>query len=121
MKFLLDENIGKEIANFLRQLGHTTFRIKEINPGIPDFQVLDLAVSKEAILITSDKDFGELVFKYGQSHRGIILLRLEDETSGNKILALKKVISRYKKISDFIVVTEKAGKFTIRKRVSLLQ
>lgn len=120
MKFILDENIGKEIAKFLKDLGHTTFRIKETNPGIPDVQVLDLAVSNEAILITSDKDFGELVFKYGQIHKGITLLRLEDETSGNKILALKKVISRYKKISDFIVVTEKAGKFIVRKRTNFI-
>lgn len=116
MRFLLDENIGKEVAKFLRQLGHTTFRIKEISPGVPDSQVLDLAVSKTAVLITSDKDFGELVFKYGQVHSGVILLRLQDQTSENKIRALKKVLARRKNIGGFGVVSEKAGKFSIRKK-----
>ena len=121
MKFLLDENIGRKVAEFLRQSSHTTLRIKEIHPGLADFQVLDLAVSLNAIVITSDKDFGELVFKYGQIYTGIILLRLQNETSNNKIKALKKVLIRYKNIKDFIVVTEKARKFEIRKRTNILQ
>lgn len=52
MKFLLDENIGKSVALFLTQLGHTPFRIKKIHPGAEDFQVLELSVEKGAILIT---------------------------------------------------------------------
>lgn len=116
MRFLLDENVGNKVAQFLNHSGHTVSHIKDIHPGIPDFQVLDLAFSREATLITSDKDFGELVFKYGQAHRGIILLRLQDETSNNKIKALKVIIIKYKQIKSFIVITERAGKFEIRKR-----
>lgn len=94
MKFLLDENIGK----------------------IEDFEVLEFAVSLNAIIVTSDRDFGELVFKWGYPHKGIIFLRLKDQTSENKIKALKKVVSTNKDLSNFLVVTEQDEGFKIRIR-----
>lgn len=116
MKFLLDENLGKEAAKFLKGLGHSAIRIREINPGIPDYEVLDLALSQRSVLITSDKDFGELVFKEKQPHTGVIFLRLEDESSDNKITALKFVLPKYV-VGKFIVVEEKEGKFRIRPKI----
>lgn len=113
MKFLLDENTGKQIQLFLQDLNHTALRVKEINPGIPDYEVLAFSVSEKSILITSDKDFGELIFKEKQPHTGIILLRLVDESSNNKIKALRFALPRYV-AGKFIVVEEKDGKFRIR-------
>ncbi len=115
MKFLLDENIGKEVAKFLEQLGYSASRIKLISPGIDDYKVLDISVSKNLILITSDKDFGELIFKEKEPSTGVIFLRLEDESSENKIKAIKKVFSKHKNIKNkFITVKEKGGKFRVR-------
>ena len=115
MKFLLDENIGKQVAQFLQNLGHSALLIREISPGIADYEILSLAVSGNSILITSDKDFGKLVFKEKQPHTGVVFLRLEDESSDNKIRALKFVFSKYKKIEgNFITVMEKGGKFKTR-------
>lgn len=115
MKFLLDENIGKQVAKFLKHLGHSTLRIREINPGIPDYEVLILATSKQSIIITSDKDYGELIFKEMQPHTGVIFLRLQDQSSENKIRALKVVFSKYKDIENkFIRVKETDGKFRIK-------
>lgn len=117
MKFILDENISKGVALFLNQLGHQTFRIKEINPGAEDFQVLELAVGNQAIIITLDKDFGELVFKEGKIHRGVIFLRLEDQTTGRVEKALFWFLSAYpeeKIIGKFVVVTEKDRIFKAR-------
>lgn len=115
MKFLLDENIGKEVARFLEKLGHSAFRVRLISPGIEDYGVLDLSVSKDSILITSDKDFGELIFKEGQPSTGVVFLRLQDESSTNKIKATQKVFSKHKNIKNkFVTVKEKDGKFRIR-------
>lgn len=116
MKFLLDENIGKKIANFLNNLGYSTYRLREINPGIEDFAVLELAISINAVVVTSDKDFGELVFKEGYPHTGVILLRLKDQSSENKIKALKKVLSTNKDLRNFLVVTARKAEFKIRTR-----
>ena len=116
MKFLLDENTSKGTAFFLTRLGHTTFRIKQINPGMEDFEILKLAVEKEATLITLDKDYGELVFKESMSHQGVILLRLDDQTEENVTRALTWLLSCYseEKFKNFVTVTEKYGKFKAR-------
>lgn len=115
MKFLLDENIGKEVARFLEKPGHSTSRIRLISPGIEDYKVLELSVSKDSILITSDKDFGELIFKEKQPSTGVIFLRLEDESSENKIKAIKKIFLKHKNIKNkFVTVKERGGKFRIR-------
>lgn len=115
MKFLLDENIGKIVARFLEKLGHSVSRIRLIAPGIEDYEVLNLSTSRNSILITSDKDFGELIFKEKEPSTGVIFLRLEDESSENKIRAIKKVLLKHKNIKNkFITVKEKDGKFRIR-------
>lgn len=117
MKFLLDENTSKATAQFLIQLGHTTFRIKEIHPGLEDFLVLELAVEKEAIIVTLDKDYGELIFKEGRLHTGVFFLRLEDQTEENVIKVLNWLLSRYSEAKlrrNFVTVTERDGKFKVR-------
>jgi predicted nuclease of predicted toxin-antitoxin system len=71
------------------------------------------AADENWILITSDKDFGEKVYREQRSHQGIILLRLEDERSANKIDTLQRLLEKYsEQISDnFVVVTEQRVRF----------
>ncbi len=117
MKFLLDENIGKRVALFLIQLGHTVFRVKKIYSGAEDFQVLELSVENDAILITLDKDFGKLVFKEGKTHTGVIFLRLDNQTTTNTKKAINWFLSKYsedKIVNNFAVVSEKLSKFKAR-------
>lgn len=117
MRFLLDENVGKKVANYLRLQEHFVLRIKEISPGVDDYEVLNLALSNNSVLVTSDKDFGELIFREEQPHSGVIFLRLKDETSDNKIKAMKLVLKKFKKIEgNFIVVSGKDGNFKLRLR-----
>lgn len=123
MKFLLDENLGKSLALFLTHLEHTVFRIKNIYPGAEDFEVLDLAVEKNAVLVTLDKDYGELIFKEGKSHTGVIFLRLEDQTLVNTQRVVKWLLSDYedKLENSFTTVTEKDGKLKVRFRKKKLR
>lgn len=60
--------------------------------GIPDVAVMAQAEREGRVLVTKDKDFGELVFKSGQAHRGVILLRLADERPGNTLRVLHGVL-----------------------------
>lgn len=117
MKFLLDENLGKRVALFLTRLGYPTLRIKKISPGAEDWQVLELAAEKQAILVTLDKDYGELIFKESKFHAGVIFLRLDDQTTVNVQRVLKWFLLKYsesKILSNFVVVTEKEGKLKAR-------
>jgi predicted nuclease of predicted toxin-antitoxin system len=76
MKFLADENMDAEIVDRLRQEGHQVWYVIEMEPGICDDEVLALANRESAILITADKDFGELVFRLHRIATGVILIRL---------------------------------------------
>ncbi len=76
MNFVADEGVDDIIVQKLRAAPHSVVFIKEDFPGVDDNTVLAIAESKKCILITQDKDFGELVFRVKLLHSGIILLRL---------------------------------------------
>lgn len=63
MKFISDENLGIQIPRFLKSLGYDITSVTEIALSRPDTDVLAIANKENRILITTDKDFGELVFK----------------------------------------------------------
>ena len=61
MSFLADESVNFPIVRSLRDNNYNVDYIAEINPGISDDQVIDLAHQNNRILITADKDFGEYI------------------------------------------------------------
>lgn len=75
--------------------------------------MIQKAFTENRNLITNDKDFGEKVYRERLPHKGVILLRLEDERSASKIDVLQRVLSAYAdRISNqFIVVTETKIRF----------
>lgn len=90
MKFISDENLGVQIPRFFKSLGYDIISVTEVALSHPDIDVLVIANKEKRILLTTDKDFGELVFKEKLTHFGVILLRLKDESVKNK----KKVLLR---------------------------
>ncbi len=76
MTLLADESVAGAIIERLRTDGHTVVAIGELSPGVADTQVLAEADRTQAVLLTEDKDFGELVYRQGASHRGVVLVRL---------------------------------------------
>ena len=113
MRFLVDENTGVFVARWLRSQQHEVFSVYEEARGIDDDEIIQKAFNENWILITSDKDFGEKVYREKRLHRGIILLRLENERSANKIEVLKQLLENYSEqlIDNFIVVSEKQVRF----------
>jgi len=78
------------------------------NRGVNDGKIVELANDEKRVLITNDKDFGELIFRLKKNHSGIVLLRLDDERPKNKIAVLEKLlISHSNRLAgNFLVVTE---------------
>ncbi len=72
IKLLADENVERSIVVELSKKGFNVDYIREISPGISDDEVIRLANKKKAILLTSDKDFGELVFRMKRVTQGVI-------------------------------------------------
>ena len=62
MRFVADENIAKLIVERIRQEGHEVIYIAELSPSIIDSEVLKVANQDGAILLTDDKDFGEMIY-----------------------------------------------------------
>jgi len=72
----------------LRRLGHDVISIQEIFPSLDDPPILDIAGNENRILITNDKDFGELIYRSRLPHAGVLLFRLQ-ETSGRSISSVE--------------------------------
>ena len=68
----------------LRQDDHDVVYVAELSPSITDEEILELAKARSAVLLTSDKDFGELVFRQGLVHSGVLLLRLAGLANATK-------------------------------------
>ncbi len=95
MKLVADENIAKLIVERLRQEGHEVVYIAELSPSIVDNEVLAVANQGEAILLTDDKDFGDMIYRQHQQAVGIIFLRLAKLSNGAKADTLLRVIAQY--------------------------
>jgi predicted nuclease of predicted toxin-antitoxin system len=77
MRLLVNENFPGDAVSALRQRGHDVVWVREDAPGSRDSEVLVAAQVQDRILITFDKDFGELAFRVMQkAARGIILFRI---------------------------------------------
>lgn len=76
MIFLGDESVDYQIIERLRAQGLDVLYVAEMDPGVSDELVLNEANLRNAVLITVDKDFGELVYRQKRLHTGVILLRL---------------------------------------------
>lgn len=114
MRFLVDECTGPALAKWLCSQGHDAFSVFDKLPGILDKEVIRREYDERRILITNDKDFGEKVYRQGYPHCGVILLRLDNERSANKISAPRNLLSEYAdRLHDrFVVVTEEQVRFS---------
>ncbi|MEK7581221.1 MAG: DUF5615 family PIN-like protein, partial [Patescibacteria group bacterium] len=102
-----DENLGSIIPKYLKSVGFNIIWVQKTSPGQQDFEILQLAVIENRILITLDKDFGELVFKEKLTTTGVIFLRLKDESIKNKKRVLLSLLNSKKDLyGKFTVVTE---------------
>lgn len=110
MKFLVDEGVDKPIVDLLRTHGFDVHYILETHRGVDDEKVLDLANEEERVLLTQDKDFGEMVFRLKKVHLGIVLIRLGVNTSAEKARLVNFALLEYgeKLINAFTVIQNNA-------------
>ena len=107
MRFLADENFPRPALEALRKAGWEVFSIAEERPGISDEEVAALCAEQQGILLTFDKDFGELVFRRGLSAgSGVVLFRITPESPEEAAdLALALVEAQPDLRGSFCVVT----------------
>lgn len=66
--FLANENFPKPSITLLRDNGYTIKSIQEDSAGIADIEVINMAVEMNLIILTFDRDYGELIFRYSKNN-----------------------------------------------------
>ena len=107
MNFLADESVDKPIVEALRGKDYIVGYVAEMEPGISDDVVLHLANREKALLLTADKDFGELVFRLRRLSSGVVLIRLAGLSPTKKADIVVSFINKHfeQLIGFFSVIT----------------
>lgn len=92
MRFHANENIEAEVVTYLRSRGFDVTWAAEIQPRATDEEVLRQSTAEDRILITADKDFGEMCFRQGLPASGVVLLRARDPRAAAKIRLLGELL-----------------------------
>jgi len=109
VKFLADENIHADIVAWLRAQGCDVLYAAETLAHRPDDDLLAIARHEGRVLVTDDKDFGELVFHRKLVSRGIVLIRLENARITDRLHRLAQVWADVEAQAEdkFIVVSQR--------------
>ncbi|WP_017293526.1 DUF5615 family PIN-like protein [Geminocystis herdmanii] len=114
MKLLLDQDVYAITANFLRHIGHDVLLVAEIGLSqAPDEEILSTAQQQGRILITRDRDYGNLVFVQARGF-GVIYLRILSTTVKAVHNELQKVLENYSEvdlINAFVVIEPNGHRF----------
>ncbi|HIH44507.1 MAG TPA: DUF5615 family PIN-like protein [Candidatus Methanoperedenaceae archaeon] len=110
MNFLADENVDRQIIEHLRLAGHHVMYVAETDAGISDDEVLDMANRSDALLLTCDKDFGDLVFRQRKVTGGVVLIRLAGLSQARKSEIVLSAVRKHGKelLNAFTVITKEA-------------
>ena len=95
MNFVGDESLDHPIVLRLRAAGHDVLSVTEMDPGITDDEVLDLANRNGAVLVTADKDFCEMVFRLHRVTAGVVLVRLAGLSAEQKADIVAAEVERH--------------------------
>jgi len=109
MKLLADENVHGDLVLWLRSQGHEVLYAAESLRTMPDDELLLLARDESRVLITDNKDFGDLVYHRKLVSHGVVLLRLETPSIAGRLERLAQVwpVIEAQAKGRFVVVTDR--------------
>ena len=108
--------VGRKSEQFLNEVGHNIVCVRKVNARATDEEILEIAVHEQRIVLTMDKDFGELVYNSGKNHKGVLLLRLEDQTGKVKARVLSEILESHSEDLEGHFSVYKNGRLRIRKQ-----
>ncbi len=106
MRFLADESCDFAVVRGLRAAGHEVAAVAEVSPRAEDEAVIDLAIREGRLLLTEDKDFGQLVYANKRSTGGVLLLRFPARARAGLPKAVVELVRRCgeRLVGRFVVV-----------------
>lgn len=114
MKFLLDVCCSsRSLRRLLVELGHDVRLVSEVDPRASDETVLGMAHEEGRVVITEDKDFGELVAVQRRPHSGII--RFLELSVSEQVTAMQEVLNHYRsEVESGAVMVVTRGRIRVR-------
>lgn len=113
MNLLADANIEAMVVRWLRSLGHDVVWASDLPPSTPDTELVEIANNEGRVLVTYDRDFGEIVFYRKQITHGIALLRSEASLQADRLALIQRHWASIEKrvIGHFVVVSDRSLRF----------
>ncbi|MBP7583942.1 MAG: DUF5615 family PIN-like protein [Spirochaetes bacterium] len=96
MNLIADESVDRPIVEYLRKTGYSVDYIADSAPGVTDDAVLQQARDNDALLLTLDKDFGELVYRRKLLSSGVLLIRLAGLAMEEKSELVSMALNKHK-------------------------
>jgi predicted nuclease of predicted toxin-antitoxin system len=116
VKFLADESCARPVIIALREANHDVVAIAEVEKRAVDERVIDRALSERRVLITEDRDFGELVYARGRRSAGVIFVKFHSRVRQAKPAAVVEAVTKLgARLQDAFVVVE-PGRVRIGRR-----
>lgn len=108
MRFLADENFPRPALEALRDAGLDIVWIADSHSGATDIEVLELCMAQRRVLLTFDKDFGELAFIKGlPAECGIVLFRIAPQSPKEVAVIALSAIQHQPSWSGYFSVARK--------------
>ena len=107
IRFLVDECTGKRLAVLLAK-EYDSIYVGDWKRAATDEEVLKKAERENRILITDDKDFGELIFRFGKPSSGVILIRTSFTNPERRFKLLKQFLEVIDPKNKFVVIRDEA-------------
>lgn len=104
IKLLADENIPNRTVEALKQRDVDIISVIDSSPGLSDRAVIDLANDEDRVIVTFDKDFGELIFRERLEVTGLILLRIAPISPERIAERIGHILAQNLSLSNKIVV-----------------
>lgn len=93
MKFLIDVSASGTLVQWLTDAGHDVVQVVEEDARMADGDILQWATREERIIVTTDDDFEEMIWREGRPHSGV--LRLENLPRAERLALLDDVLTRH--------------------------
>lgn len=112
---IFDENIEYHWIQLIKHTSWDYFSVRENCPGISDKEVIEIAKVKKGLIVTEDKDFGELVFSHGIEDVSVLFMRYDQPQYSQIEAYFLKCIEDYLQNPSLCFITISKNKIRIRK------
>lgn len=108
---MANENFPYKSIYYLKEKGYDVLSIGMDNPSVLDSEIMKIAINEERMIMTFDRDYGELIFRHNyKPEQGVIYLRLDKYQPHEPGLIIEEIITNKEiDLTRTLTVVDKNG------------